>query len=71
MLDNFSILEAKKTVLKIIDDGLRNLVKIEISGGVNLENIVSYAKLKPDIISIGYLTHSAPSLDFSLKIIEK
>lgn len=70
MLDNFSILEAKKTVLKIIDEGLRNLVKIEISGGVNLENIVSYAQLKPDIISIGYLTHSAPSLDFSLKIIE-
>jgi nicotinate-nucleotide pyrophosphorylase (carboxylating) len=47
---------------------LRNLVKIEISGGVTLDNIINYAKLKPDIISIGYLTHSAPSLDFSLKI---
>jgi nicotinate-nucleotide pyrophosphorylase (carboxylating) len=69
MLDNFSIVEAKKTLLKIKDKGLRNLVKIEISGGINLKNIVNYAKLKPDIISIGYLTHSAPSLDFSLKII--
>ena len=70
MLDNFSIVEAKKTLLKIKDKGLRNLVKIEISGGINLKNIVNYAKLKPDIISIGYLTHSAPSLDFSLKIID-
>jgi nicotinate-nucleotide pyrophosphorylase (carboxylating) len=70
MLDNFSIEEAKKTLIKIKDKGLRNLVKIEISGGINLKNIVNYARLKPDIISIGYLTHSAPSLDFSLKIID-
>jgi nicotinate-nucleotide pyrophosphorylase (carboxylating) len=68
MLDNFSVLDAKKTILKIIDLGLRGQVKIEISGGINLQNVIDYAKLKPDIISIGYLTHSAPSLDFSLKI---
>jgi nicotinate-nucleotide pyrophosphorylase (carboxylating) len=48
--------------------GLRDQVKIEISGGINLQNVSDYAKLKPDIISIGYLTHSAQSLDFSLKI---
>ena len=70
MLDNFSIQEAKNTLVKLIDEGLRNLVKIEVSGGVTLDNIVNYAQLKPDIISIGYLTHSAPSLDFSLKIID-
>ena len=70
MLDNFTILEARNTFLKLIDEGLRNLVKIEISGGVNLDNIINYAKLKPDIISIGYLTHSSPALDFSLKIID-
>ena len=68
MLDNFSVLDAKKTILKIIDLGFRDQVKIEISGGINLQNVIDYAKLKPDIISIGYLTHSAPSLDFSLKI---
>jgi nicotinate-nucleotide pyrophosphorylase (carboxylating) len=68
MLDNFSVIEAKNTFLTLVDEGLRNLVKIEISGGVTLDNIINYAKLKPDIISIGYLTHSAPSLDFSLKI---
>jgi nicotinate-nucleotide pyrophosphorylase (carboxylating) len=68
MLDNFSVLDAKKTILKINELGLRHQVKIEISGGINLENVIDYAKLKPDIISIGYLTHSARSLDFSLKI---
>ena len=68
MLDNFSVLDAKKTILKINGLGLRQQVKIEISGGINLQNVIDYAKLKPDIISIGYLTHSAPSLDFSLKI---
>ena len=71
MLDNFSIPAAKQTMLKIIDKGLRNLVKVEISGGINLENVLDYAKLKPDVISIGYLTHSAPSLDFSLKILNE
>ena len=68
MLDNFSVINAKKTILKIIKMGLRDQVKIEISGGINLQNVSDYAKLKPDIISIGYLTHSAQSLDFSLKI---
>ncbi len=71
MLDNFSIPEAKNTFSKLVNEGFRNLVKVEISGGVTFDNISNYAKLKPDIISIGYLTHSSPSLDFSLKIIDE
>jgi nicotinate-nucleotide pyrophosphorylase (carboxylating) len=70
MLDNFSLEEAKETISKIIRLGYRGKIKIEISGGINLQNVVDYAKLKPDIISVGYLTHSSPSLDFSLKITE-
>ena len=69
MLDNFSLDDAKETISKIIHLGLRDKIKIEISGGINLRNVVDYAKLRPDIISIGYLTHSSPALDFSLKII--
>ncbi|MGE5862595.1 MAG: carboxylating nicotinate-nucleotide diphosphorylase, partial [Nitrososphaerales archaeon] len=56
MLDNFSVLDAKKTILKINELGLRQQVKIEISGGINLENVIDYAKLKRDIILIKYLT---------------
>jgi nicotinate-nucleotide pyrophosphorylase (carboxylating) len=50
--------------------GIRDKVKIEISGGVNLQNIRYYAKAKPDIISIGYITHSPKAIDFSLEIME-
>ncbi len=42
--------------------------KIEASGGITLDNVEEYAKAGADRISIGALTHSAPSLDFSLDI---
>lgn len=41
---------------------------IEISGGVTLETIADYALPGVDVISIGALTHSAPSADFSMII---
>ena len=39
---------------------------LEASGGVDLENVRAIAETRVDFISIGALTHSAPSLDFSL-----
>ncbi|HVA65719.1 MAG TPA: carboxylating nicotinate-nucleotide diphosphorylase [Elusimicrobiota bacterium] len=41
---------------------------IEISGGVSLKNVRALARLGPDRISIGRITHSAPALDMSLEI---
>ena len=41
---------------------------IEISGGVTLKTIADYALPGVDVISIGALTHSAPSADFSMII---
>jgi nicotinate-nucleotide pyrophosphorylase (carboxylating) len=43
-------------------------VKLEVSGGVDLKTIRALARLGPDRISVGRLTHSAPALDLSLKI---
>ncbi len=43
--------------------------QIEASGGVTMENIRRIAKAGVDRISVGAVTHSAPALDFSLKII--
>lgn len=63
MLDNMSAQDIKKAV-KI--RGPR--VILEASGGVSLENIKEIAKIGVDRISIGKLTHSAPSIDFSLEI---
>lgn len=43
-------------------------ILVEISGGVGLRNIRSYADAGPDLISIGALTHSAPAVDISLEV---
>lgn len=62
MLDNFTpekIVEA----LKIID----GKYETEASGGINLENIESYAATGVDFISSGAVIHQAVSLDLSLK----
>jgi nicotinate-nucleotide pyrophosphorylase (carboxylating) len=44
-------------------------IAIELSGGVTLANVGRLAALKPDFISVGALTHSAPALDLSLDLI--
>jgi nicotinate-nucleotide pyrophosphorylase (carboxylating) len=41
---------------------------LEASGGISSDNIKKIAKAGVDRISIGRLTHSAPSIDFSLEI---
>jgi nicotinate-nucleotide pyrophosphorylase (carboxylating) len=68
MLDNFSPSKAYNTIKSIEKMGARKRVKIEISGGINIKNIKQYVKAKPDLISIGYLTHSARAVDFSLDL---
>ena len=69
LLDNMSVEEIKKTAAELKKKGLRDKVLLEASGGVSLENVGDYAMVGVDIISIGRLTHSAPSLDVSLEII--
>lgn len=43
---------------------------IEVSGGVNAQNLEQYCKAQPDVISMGALTHSVPAKDLSLKIVQ-
>jgi nicotinate-nucleotide pyrophosphorylase (carboxylating) len=63
MLDNMTPQQIRDAV-KLIAGRAR----IEVSGGVNPDNILDYAIEGVDIISLGYLTHSAPSLDFSMEM---
>jgi nicotinate-nucleotide pyrophosphorylase (carboxylating) len=70
LLDNMEAEEIKKAV-KIRDtkdQGRFREVILEVSGGVSLENVRRIAKTGVERISIGKLTHSAPSIDFSLEI---
>ena len=69
MLDNFSPEEAAKIIKELSRMGIREKVKLEISGGITMQNIREYAKEHPDIISVGFLTHSPKAIDFSLEII--
>lgn len=43
---------------------------IEVSGGVNKTNLETYCAVRPDVISMGALTHSVPAKDLSLKIVQ-
>jgi nicotinate-nucleotide pyrophosphorylase (carboxylating) len=40
----------------------------EISGGITLENVRAYAEARPDFISSGAITHSAPAVDINCGI---
>lgn len=68
MLDNFSPQQAQETISYLKKSGLRKKISVEISGGVNLSNIKEYAYALPDMISVGSLTHSSKSVDFSMEM---
>ena len=62
MLDNF-IPNDLVIALKIIPEHFET----EASGGITMDNVLDYARTGVQFISIGALTHSARSLDLSLK----
>lgn len=68
MLDNMKANDVKEVLDKLNELGIRQNSLIEVSGGITEENISDYVDLGVDIISIGALTHSSRSLNFSLKI---
>jgi nicotinate-nucleotide pyrophosphorylase (carboxylating) len=68
MLDNFSPHEVENATKVLKELGLRQKCLLEISGGISLANVSQFAKSNPDIISVGSLTHSVKSVDFSLEV---
>jgi nicotinate-nucleotide pyrophosphorylase (carboxylating) len=62
MLDNFSPQQITEALLLI-----NGSYETEASGGINYENIESYAATGVDFISSGSIIHQARSLDLSLK----
>ncbi len=63
LLDNMSLAELRQAV-----EMNQGRVKLEASGGVNLETVGAIAETGVDFISVGALTHSAPAVDFSLEL---
>ena len=65
MLDNWPINKVQEAI-KMIRDKNKNIL-IEISGGIDSNNISEYAKYSPNFISSGSITHSPKSIDLSLE----
>lgn len=69
LFDNIQPQELKRAVR--LARSLDPRVQLEASGSITLENVSQYAKTGVDRISVGALTHSAPSVDLSLLVISK
>jgi len=68
MIDNMH-LEQIDHAIKCVNDSKKK-IEIEVSGGINIDNVVNYAELDIDCISIGALTHSVKAVDISLEILK-
>lgn len=64
MLDNMTIEEMKEAVRLA-----KGKVMLEASGNINLNNVRAVAETGVDLISVGAITHSAPAVDMSMKIV--
>ena len=61
LLDNMTIETIRDAVKRV-----RGAVRLEVSGGVTLENVRRIAETGVDAISVGRLTHSATGVDLSM-----
>ena len=68
MLDNVKPEEIEQIIEKLRNENLYDPVLFEASGNITHENIREYAKTGIDVVSLGYLTHSAKIFDMSLEM---
>ena len=63
LLDNLSPREAAEWVREIGGGA-----KVELSGGIDLQNVAAYARAGADFVSSGAITHSARAVDISFRL---
>lgn len=68
MLDNMAPKAIAGTIKTLRENNLYDSVLFEASGKITPANIQEYARTGIDIVSLGYLTHSAKVLDMSLEM---
>lgn len=66
LLDNFKPKDVGGLIEVLKTDGTRDKVILEVSGGVDEDNVRDYAKSGVDVLSSGALTHSYKSSDFNM-----
>ena len=62
MLDNFTPEDVEAAVVLV-----GSKYETEASGGINMDNVIAYARTGVDFISVGAIIHHAVSMDLSLK----
>jgi nicotinate-nucleotide pyrophosphorylase (carboxylating) len=68
LLDNMTLEQVAACVELVGNLPHGSSTLVEVSGGVTLESAPRYAAAGVDLISVGALTHSAPSLDIGLDL---
>src|SRR5258705_412355 len=63
LLDNLTPDEAADWIREIA-----GRAKVELSGGITLENVRDYADVGADFVSSGAITHSARAMDLSFRL---
>ncbi|NHJ12199.1 MAG: carboxylating nicotinate-nucleotide diphosphorylase [Candidatus Thorarchaeota archaeon] len=66
LLDNFSPQDVAGVHKILTEKGLRGKIILEVSGGIDQDNIRAYAESGCDVLSSGSLTHSYDSSDFNM-----
>ena len=64
LLDNFRSSQVREAVRLIA-----GRAKVEVSGNIELANVREYAEAGADYVSVGALTHSAPAVDLSFRLV--
>jgi len=70
LLDNMDIPTMEEAVVRIRDLGVGRPLT-EASGNMTLQTVRAVAETGVDFISVGALTHSAPTVDLSLRVFDK
>ena len=66
LLDNFTPKDIIEADSKLKEEGLRDRIILEASGGIDEENVEEYGRSGVDVISSGALTHSYVASDFNM-----
>jgi nicotinate-nucleotide pyrophosphorylase (carboxylating) len=67
LLDNMSVENVRAALVKIKEQP--RAIPVEVSGGIQLDNVRAYAETGVDYISVGALTHSPQAVDLSMRIV--
>ena len=65
LLDNFSPDLVRSAIARVGQED-----RIEVSGGVTLDNVAEFVAAGACWISVGAITHSAPAMDMSLEVVD-